>query len=141
MTKTVLAIDYGTAVVGLALFCPGRDPWPLPLGKIIYQGDAHLLGVLEEKIEEESVGIVVLGLPLCKDGGKSAMTRRVEQFGEALKKILTERTEFYYQNEHLTTFEAEDRMKFSPRYNFKVEPGEIDALSACIILEEFLMEK
>ena len=113
----------------------------MPFGKIVYRDDSQLLGVLGQKIEEESVDIVVLGIPLCKDGGKSSMTKKVEQFGESLKRILAEKTEFYYQNEYLTTFEAEDRMKSSPRYNFKVEPKEIDALSACIILEEFLMEK
>ena len=141
MTKTTLAIDYGTVVTGLALFCPQRDPWPLPYGKIVYRGDAHLLEGIGEKIQEESVEMVVLGLPLCKDGGKSRMTRKVEQFGEMLKKALPDGVEFSYQNEHLSTFEAEDRMKSSPRYNFKVNPREVDALSACIILEEFLMEK
>ena len=140
-TKTILSIDYGTSVTGLALFCSGREPWPLPHGKIVYEGDSALIEAIGRKIEQESVGTVVLGLPLCKDGGKSPMTKKVERFGEALKKTLPERVEFFYQNEHLTTFEAEDRMKSSPRYNFKVDPKEVDALSACIILEEFLMEK
>ena len=141
MKKTILAIDYGTSVTGLALFCPEKDPWPLPYGKIIYEGDSHLIQTIKRKIEEESVGIVVLGIPLCKDGGKSPMSKKVEQFGKTLKKNLLKNIEFYYQNEHLTTFEAENRMKSSPRYNFKVDPKEVDALSACIILEEFLMEK
>ena len=141
MRKTVLAIDYGTTVTGLALFNPKRDPWPLPYGKIVYKNDSQLIEEVGKKIEEESVGILVLGIPLCKDGGKSPMTKKVEQFGEALKAALSETVEFYCQNEHLTTFEAQDRMRSSPRYNFTVDPKEIDALSACIILEEFLMEK
>ena len=141
MGKIILAIDYGTSVTGLALFHPERDPWPLPYGKIIYKSDRQLIGDIGQKIGEESVGIVVLGIPLCKDGGKSLMTKKVEQFGEALKVTLPETMEFYCQNEHLTTFEAQDRMKSSPRYNFTVDPKQVDALSACIILEEFLMEK
>ena len=141
MSKTILAIDYGTSVTGLALFCPDRDPWPLPYGKISYKGDARLLRDIEDKIQEESVSVVVLGIPLCKDLGKSPMTKKVEEFGEMLKKNLPQKIEFYCQNEYLTTVEAENRMKSSPRYNFKVEPKEVDALAACIILEEFLMER
>ena len=141
MTKTILAIDYGTSVVGLAIFCPRRDPWPMPYGRIIYQNDSRLLGEIVKKIAKESIGIVVLGLPLYKNGGKSPMAKKVEQFGEALKKMIAEKAELCYQNEHLTSFEAEDRMRSSPRYNFKVDPKQIDTLSACIILEEFLMEK
>ena len=141
MAKIVLSIDYGTSVTGLALFRPGTDPWPLPYGKIVYRDDSHLLQTLEQKIEEESVEIAVLGIPFCKDGGKSPMTKKVEQFGEKLKEALGRKATVCYQNEHLTTFEARERMKSSPLYNFKVDPKQIDALSACIILEEFLMEK
>ena len=141
MEKTVLAIDYGTLVTGLALFCPGRDPWPLPYGKIVYKGDSHLISSIGRTVGEESVGVVVLGVPFCKDGGKSPMTEKIERFGKKLRENLPEDVEFYCQNEHLTTFEARERMKSSPRYNFKVDPKELDALSACIILEEFLMEK
>ena len=141
MEKITLAIDYGTSVTGLALFHPNQDPWPLPYGRIIYRSDHQLIQDIEQKIEEESVEIIVLGLPLCKDGGKSPMTKKVEAFGKALQQKLSQGVALYYQNEHLTTFEAEDRMKSSPRYNFTVDSKQIDALSACIILEEFLMEK
>ena len=44
----------------------------------------------------------------------------------------------YFQDETLTTKEAEERMKKSPRFNFKVDPTQIDSLSASIILEDFL---
>ena len=141
MTKTVLAIDYGTVVTGLALFRGGGDPWPWPYGKIVYKDDPRLVEAVLGKIAEESVEVVVLGIPLCKDGGGSPMTKKVEKFGNMLEKNLPEGIEFYGHNEYLSTFEAEERMKSSPRYNFKVDPKQVDALAACIILEEFLMEK
>jgi putative Holliday junction resolvase len=42
------------------------------------------------------------------------------------------------QDETLSTYEAEERMKRSPRYNFQVNLSEIDAVSATVILEDFL---
>ena len=44
----------------------------------------------------------------------------------------------FEQDETLSTFEAESRMKESPRYNFKIDPKQIDALAASIILEDFV---
>ena len=65
------------------------------------------------------------------------MTKKIRQFGE----ILTNHFHplpIYFQDETLSTFEAQDRMKNSPRYNFKICLEEIDALAATIILEDFL---
>ena len=42
------------------------------------------------------------------------------------------------QDETLTTYEAKDRMKNSAKFNFKVDPKQIDELSAVIILEDFI---
>ncbi len=44
----------------------------------------------------------------------------------------------FFQDESLSTFEAEERMRESPRYNFKVDKKQLDALAASIILEDFL---
>ena len=139
--RPFLGIDYGTVTTGLSLFHSGRDPWPLPAGKISCKSDSLLIDKLLQIIEEEAIEIVVLGLPFFTDRKKSPMTKKVEQFGEALKERLPPRVELHYSDETLTTIEAQDRMKSSPRYNFRVNPEEIDALSACIILEEFLTEK
>jgi putative Holliday junction resolvase len=45
------------------------------------------------------------------------------------------------QDETLSTFEAESRMKSSPQYNFQVNLTQIDALAACVILEDFIRRK
>jgi len=137
--KNILGIDYGTKVTGLATFCPARDPFPTPFGKIIYRDDNQLAEEIEAAVKDEFFEIIILGIPHLTDGGRTDMTEKVEKFGELLQKRLPE-IPFFTQDETLTTFEAEQRMKNSPRYNFKVNPKEIDALAASIILEDFFKQ-
>jgi putative holliday junction resolvase len=81
-----------------------------------------------------------VGIPYYLDGNSSKMTEIVKRFGERLQLSYPD-LRVFFQDETLSSFEAEDRMKKDPRYNFKVNPKEIDALAASIILEDFLREK
>lgn len=137
MGKRILGIDYGSKVVGLATFHVGSDPYPLPFDRIIVESTKATLESLRIVVENESIDIIVLGLPLYTDGKESEMTQKVKKFGEALTDFIQE-IEFFYQDETLSSFEAQERMKSSPRYHFKVDPKQIDALAASIILEDFM---
>ncbi len=135
--KIILAIDYGTKAVGLALYCPERDPYPLPYTSLPYKDDDTLVYDLLEVIKSESVTTVVLGVPRLLDGKETTMTERIMTFGDKLEEALPS-IRLDRHDESLSTFEAEERMKSSPRYNFKVNKKEIDALAASIILEEYV---
>ncbi|EQC50177.1 RNAse H domain protein, YqgF family [Bacteriovorax sp. BSW11_IV] len=137
LNKTILAVDYGTKVTGLGIFTPGRDPYPMPFGKIIYKSDDQIICDIKSIIDDELVEVIVLGLPLYTDGNESDMTEKVKKFSEEFLKTL-DGVELYLQDETLTSYEAAERMKNSPRYNFKVDMREIDALAASIILEDFI---
>ena len=135
--KPILAVDYGNKLTGLAQFCPGKDPFPLPYGHIAYKSDSQLSQDLQKVINEELIEVIVLGMPYRSDGSQSEQTKKVLQFKQILQvnfpHIIIEE-----QDEHLSSFEAKERMKNSPKYNFKVDPRQIDAVAACIILEDFL---
>jgi putative Holliday junction resolvase len=122
--------------VGLASFAVGRDPYPLCHGRIIYGDDEQVISEVLDHISENAFDTLVLGLPLYTDGTESEMTKTVRNFA----KNLEEKTQLpvILQDETLSSFEAEDRMKNSPQYNFKVDPKKIDELAASIILEDFL---
>ncbi len=135
----ILSIDYGQKVVGLATFFRGNDPYPTPFGRIIYKSDDQVIKELATLIRDEFIDTLVLGVPYYLDGNSSKMTETVKLFGKRLEDTFKD-IKVFYQDETLSSFEAEDRMKKDPRYNFKVEPKEIDALAASIILEDFLKE-
>lgn len=135
--KTIISIDYGTKNVGISVFTPGKDPFPLPHSQIKNTTVDSLLNELDQVIEEEFVDIIVLGLPTFTDGNESKMTQVVRDFSKELTKKYPQ-TPLFLQNEMLSSFEAEERMKNSPRYNFKVDKSKVDSLAAVIILEEWL---
>jgi putative Holliday junction resolvase len=136
--KKILAVDYGTKTTGLAIHAPG-DPYPRPYDTIPYHDDECLIEMIKQIVEDESVSIVVLGMPRFLDGKPSSMTARVEEFSDALQEAL-DPLPLVEQDEALSSTEARERMRESPRYNFKVDPAKIDELAAAIILEDFLAE-
>ena len=134
--QTLLGIDFGTKVTGLSIYAPGRDPFPIIHGKIIFENEEKLVKELARIVSDECVDILVLGLPLYLDGKESEATKRVKKIAQLIQGKIN--LPLYLQDETLTTYEAQERMKNSPRYNFKVDMKAIDELSAVIILEDFM---
>jgi putative Holliday junction resolvase len=138
--KTILAIDYGTKVTGLATYCVGREPFPSPFGRLIYKSDEKLIIDLKPIIDDEVIEVLVLGIPHLLDGTETEMTKKIKAFGEELKAAYPD-LEVIFQDETLSSYAAEERMKSSPRYNFKVDLKEIDSVAATIILEDFIRQE
>ncbi|MBF0299039.1 MAG: Holliday junction resolvase RuvX, partial [Oligoflexia bacterium] len=131
----------GTKNVGLAMFCCGKDTIPSAYSTIAFTNNTKLIDQLLKIILSEEIGIVVLGIPLLLDGKETSMTKKVQDFGKNLKQALDKldfNVELALQDETLSSFEAKDRMKNSPYFNFKVNEKKIDELAASIILEDFL---
>lgn len=135
--QRILGIDYGSKVVGLATYAPGNDPYPLPYGKISLRNFPQLCLKILQVIRDEEITMVIFGLPLLTDGTDSTTTKKIRTIGEQLQQELPPSLQFYWQDESLTTFEAQERMKNSPRYNFRMDLNQIDQLSAAIIIEDF----
>jgi len=136
--KKILAIDYGRKFTGLASYKVDVDPYPLMHGRIAFESDLQLIHELSLIVEEEFVDIILIGIPYFTDGKASTMTKTVQDFAKLLSEHFS--LPVFERDETLTTFEAEERMKSDPRFNFKVDLRQIDALSAVIILEEFVKD-
>ena len=133
--KNLLAIDFGEKVIGLATYCVNRDPYPTPYGRIINKGLAVVKKELQQVLDDECIDIIIVGLPRLTDGKETKSTQRAREFLNWVAEQFSQ--EVYEQDETLSTFEATERMKSSPRYNFAVDLTQIDAVSASIILEDF----
>ena len=131
----LLGIDYGSKVMGLALFQLDRDPFPMPFDRLVVKNEEQVLGALKQVCSDELIDVIILGVPFMIDGKETELSRQIKLFGRELEK----RTGIpvLEQDETLSTFEAQERMKNSPRYQFKVDPKQIDSLCAAIILEDF----
>lgn len=134
--KHIMAIDYGRKFTGIATYKYGNDPYPIPWGRIEYKSDEQLTSDLLTLIDDEFIEIFVLGVPHFTDGKESTLSKEIKEFGKKLQSKLD--IPLFMVDETLTTFEAEERMKNDPRYNFKVDLRKIDELCAVIILEQFV---
>jgi putative Holliday junction resolvase len=137
--KTILAMDFGQKFIGVATYCVNRDPYPTPYGRIANKGNEMVLKELRSILDNECVEMVVIGLPYLTDGKRTASTERAQAFVDMIREQISQPVED--QDETLSTFEAESRMKNSPQYNFQVDLSQIDAVSACVILEDFIRRK
>jgi len=136
--RNILAIDFGTKVIGLAVFKEGNDPFPIGAGRIIVKDDNQTLIELRQMIEDEFINHIVIGIPMYLDGKDSVMTQKVRKFKNLLVSKLSKNITFHEIDESLSTIEAKERMKNSPAFNFKVNIKKIDEVSAVIILETFV---
>lgn len=129
-------MDFGEKFIGVATYCVNRDPYPTPYGRIANKGQEAVLKELRSILDNECVDLVVIGLPHLIDGKTTSSTERARNFVTMIREQITLPVE--EQDETLSTFEAESRMKSSPQYNFQVDLSQIDAVAACVILEDFI---
>lgn len=134
--KKILCLDYGSKVVGVAVYHVGRDPYPLIFGSIVHKTLEQLNRDILKIMDDECVDTLVVGVPYFTDGKASSQTQRTLDFIQQLKLQIT--IPVFEQDETLSTFEAQERMKQSARYNFQVDESRIDEVSASIILEDFI---
>lgn len=118
----ILAVDYGKKNVGLAVSDASRK-LAFPYKTLI--NSEKLFGEINRIIAEESIGIIVIGLPLTKKQGLSPQTKEAENWGEELKKRVKIPVEF--ENEIFTT-------KIAERHGVKQR----HAAAAAVLLQDYL---
>lgn len=130
----ILAIDYGTVRIGIAI----SDPLRLfPSQTYTLANDRNVIQNLVELISEKNVQTIILGFPESKNEKISKVESQIIDFKNKLENKLN--TKILLWDEHHTSKLAADRilesvMKKSKRQNKSL----IDAQSAAIILEEYL---
>ena len=138
LNKKFLCADLGSKFTGLAYYESGDTPYPMMLDRIASGSDKETLGKLQHLIEEDFYTDLIIGVPYLLDGKATETTQKMLNFAKLCQKELA--ITVHTQDETLSTFEAKDRMKNSPIFNFKVDLKKIDSLSAVIILEDFLSQ-
>lgn len=131
--SSVLALDVGEKRVGVAVASMiARLPRALAT---LERGD-DFLPKLEQLIESERPAALVLGLPRGLEGQHTDQTRSVESFADQLAKEL--KLPIFFQDEALTSVQAEEELDKSGK---PYQKGDVDALAATYILNDFLNDK
>lgn len=131
--RSILALDVGTKRIGVAVASlEARLPHPL----ITLDWDDTFFAALENIIEVEGVGALVVGFPRGMQGQHTAQTAAIETFTQQLREHVA--LPIHMQDESLTSKHAEAELRAKGR---PYDRAAVDALAATYILEDFLNER
>jgi len=130
----ILALDYGSVRVGVAL----SDPLGLTAQAretLVPKSKSELMQKLFDLIRQNEVEAIVLGLPLNMDGSRGFKAREAE----ALAEILSYRFSLsvHLWDERLTTRQAQNTMR-ETNTRIKGHKPKIDSLAAVFLLQSYL---
>lgn len=131
-TKTILALDVGERRIGVArATILARLPSPFTT----LERSPRTVADIVQLVASEDAAVVVVGLPRGLNGQHTSQTAAVEAFGTELAKALP--VPLQWQDEAVTSQKAEAELRARGKPFSK---GDIDALSAVYILEDFLRD-
>lgn len=132
-----IGIDLGLKRTGLAVTDPEKRI-ATPLDVV---DTRQLMAYLSKYIPKEAVDTIVLGLPLKPDGSPTHTTNAVRKLQEELGKAFPD-IEIRLVDERFTTTLAQDAMiTGGTKKKFRREKGNLDKISATIILQSFLEQR
>jgi putative Holliday junction resolvase len=131
-TPSIIALDVGERRVGIAVASlAARLARPLTT---LERGE-QFLAALTKLIDDEHVGHIVIGYPRGMQGQVTEQTGVIESFAEDIRQHVN--VPISYQDEALTSRQAEEELKARGR---PYKKGDIDALAATYILDDYLAE-
>lgn len=128
----ILALDVGEKRIGVATASViSRLPHPLTT---IIRTENVMHDIVALAAEQRATALVV-GLPRGLDGQETAQTKATRDFIAELERHV--RVPVHWQDEAVTSRQAEEELR---RRGKPYEKGDIDALAATYILEDYLHE-
>jgi len=131
-SNSILALDIGGRRIGVAAANVAvRIARPVKT----LENNGQFMGELQKCIDEYDAAVLVVGLPRGLDGQHTAQTSAVQSFVETLRPHVS--LPIHWQDEAVTSKKAEAELN---ERGGKYEKGDIDALAATYILEDFLQD-
>jgi len=130
----ILALDYGSVRVGVAL----SDPLGLTAQTqetLVPKSKSELMQKLYDLIKLHKVEAIVLGLPLNMDGSRGPKALEAEALSETLKQRFS--LPVHLWDERLTTRQAQNTMR-ETNTRTKGHKPKIDSLAAVFLLQSYL---
>lgn len=132
-----MALDYGQSRIGVAV----SDELGLmahPRAFIPAKPPGRALRFIKAQVEEESIAVVLIGLPLNMDGSEGLSARRARKFAADVENAAG--VHIHFVDERLTTKAAQGLLHAAGRRE-KDSRAFIDSASAAVILQGWLDSK
>lgn len=131
MASKILALDVGGVRIGVAM-ADAELKFANPLTTLI--NDEAIWDALAALIEDNQVETVVVGLPRSLQGHETPQTQICRLFAKEVSERL--KIAVRLQDEAATSVKAEQELRSRGK---PYEKGDIDALAATYILEDYLL--
>ncbi|MHB1088509.1 MAG: Holliday junction resolvase RuvX [Acidimicrobiales bacterium] len=129
----ILGVDPGTKRCGVAISDRARTmAFPRPALAV---NDA-LVAVIRAIVEEEGVGLVVVGRPVALSGKETSSTEVADRLFEGLREALAPLAVVQY-DERLSTYQAQ-RSLSDAGIKARDQRSRIDSAAAVVILQNYL---
>ena len=131
----VLALDFGTRRIGLAVSDPDRT-LAFPAGHLERDTPERDFLALENLIREREIARIVVGLPLHMNGRPGEMAEAARTFARTLAE--RSRLEVELLDERLTSAEAKRSLRGRTGAKRRTSKGDVDAVAATLLLSTYL---
>lgn len=131
----ILGVDFGLKRLGVAV-CDSMHILATPLPVIHTKSMRISIDAVAALAKAESVGGIVVGLPLALDGSESEQSGRVRAFAKNLAKVTGLAVELY--DERLTTVEADELLREAGVTKAADRAKLVDSMSAKVILQGYI---
>jgi putative Holliday junction resolvase len=133
----IVALDYGSKRTGVAVTDPGQMI-ASPLETVLTH---ELMNFLQDYFEKEEVELLVVGHPRQMDYSDSESMKQIRFFVQAFKKRFS-KIPVEWMDERFTSKMAVDAMiTGGMKKSDRKDKGNLDKLSAAIILQSYLEKK
>jgi putative Holliday junction resolvase len=130
----IMGIDYGLRRVGVAVTDPLRII-VTPL-RVVDTGEVALF--LDEYVGKEVVDFFVVGMPVNLSGVGGQIVAEVEGFVLSLRKMFPDKRVFVHDERFTSKMALDSMVHFGVKKRHRANKGNIDMVSAAIILESFI---
>lgn len=130
----VLAIDYGKKRTGLAV----TDPLKIIATALDTVATPDLLKYLKDYTMKETVEQIVLGLPVNLNSQDTNITAAVRVFADTLKANFANIPVHFYDERFTSKMALQSMIDAGTKKKDRREKGNLDKISAVIILQSFL---
>ncbi|MCD4830020.1 MAG: Holliday junction resolvase RuvX [Candidatus Cloacimonetes bacterium] len=133
----ILAIDYGSRRVGIAI----SDPLQMiarPFDTLDNTGDDELVRRITSIVLQESVGEVILGLPLGLEGHDTPQTTRTREFADLLRPALG--VPLIWRDERYTSDDAGQILR-DKGLDVRASRKQMDCTAAAVLLQTYLAQR
>ncbi|MGC9150893.1 MAG: Holliday junction resolvase RuvX [Microbacter sp.] len=130
----VLAIDYGQKRIGIAV----TDPLRIAANGLTTVSPAEIFQFLIQYFEEESVDVVVIGLPKQMNNEPSDSMRFITPFVNGFKKRFPDKSVIMFDERFTSKLAHQAMLEGGLKKKDRQNKALVDQISATILLQSYL---